>query len=313
MTGRTLFIINPAAGAGQSAGGWAESERQLCQDGSKPEVAFTTGPGAAIELARQAAREYGILVAVGGDGTVFEVVSGILAAEPPYPKLGILPLGTGNDIARALGIPSGLAAIQGWGSQGVCRVDAIKVRCSIEGKPTVRYGLGFAAVGITGELLRQTSPQIKRLFGQRLAYYLGLVLALWRYRCPAMKVICDGQAHQGRFLLACAGNAATFGGGMTISPGALIDDGRLNVNLIQAVGRWEVLRQLHLLRHARHVNHPKVRYSTAACMEIETEVPLEVAVDGSLVGHTPAQFEVQPKALEVLRPRPRFDSGSPAR
>jgi diacylglycerol kinase family enzyme len=180
-------------------------------------------------------------------------------------------------------------------------MDAIRVNCVVDGRPKARLALGFAAVGITGDLLRQTTRPVKRLFGQRLAYYIGLVRAIWSYRPARMRVACDASVWEERFLFVCAGNCERAGGGMRISPGARSDDGRLNVNLISSMERWETLRQLYLLRRGRHTTHPKVRYLTASSVAIDTDPAIAVAADGDLIGWTPARFGVQPKALKVFR------------
>jgi len=126
--------------------------------------------------------------------------------------------------------------------------------------------------------------------------------ALWSYRSPFMRITCDGQLFEGRFLFAGVSNSETAGGGMKIAPGAQTDDGLLNVNLVASMGRWEALKQLRRVCKGQHTTHPSVRYLTALSLDVETESPMDVAADGDLIGHTPAQFRVLPKALEVRVP-----------
>lgn len=87
---------------------------------------------------------------------------------------------------------------------------------------------------------------------------------------------------------------------MRVAPGALIDDGALNLNLISAMGRWSALAQLRRVARGRHLGHPKVRYLTARSVQIDTALPVDIAADGDLIGHTPAQVAVKPGALRVL-------------
>lgn len=259
-------------------------------------------PGHAMQLAAEAAPGYDVLVAVGGDGTAFEVASGLLEAGAAHVVLGIVPFGTGNDAARLAGIRTPEDAMRALLGGRTRAVDAMEVRCQIAGRPSVRHALVFASVGIVGELLKQTTPRVKRLCGSRLAYAAGLLRALWSYRPARMRVTCDDQVCENRFLLVCASNGEHVGGGMRLAPGARSDDGLLNLNLIEAVGRWEALRQVGRLCRGRHVGHPKVRYFTARTGAVAAEPAIDVQADGEMIGRTPAWFQVRPRALRVLVP-----------
>jgi len=115
-----------------------------------------------------------------------------------------------------------------------------------------------------------------------------------------MQVTLDGRSWHEHFLIASASNAECAGGGMRIAPGGRVDDGLLNVNLIRNLGRFRALRQFQNLCQGRHTDHPDVHYLTGRSLAIHSDPPIEVAVDGDLVGHTPARFEVLPRALAVL-------------
>ncbi len=341
----TLFIINPAAGH-RAMVRWDRLAVGLEAEGQPFEQAVTAGPGDASRIARQAVGTFDCIVAVGGDGTVCEVLSGIMAAppfttgvrqevrtgprlhqeegsgmtssppvpvgeglgvrissaptQPRPPSLAIVPLGTGNDIAATAGIQACAASLQALALRQTRAVDVIQIHCRLGGEAVVRHALGFASVGITSELLRRTTPRLKRYCGQRAAYVAGILLSLVRYSAPMMKITCGGRTVQNRFIFACASNSETFGGGLKIAPGALVDDGMLNINLIEAIGRLEALRHLPKLLNGRHTNHPKVRYKTGEELTIETENPIEVAADGDLIGCTPARFQVLPRALRML-------------
>jgi diacylglycerol kinase (ATP) len=302
MSRRVLFIINPAAGAGRVPARWTALATVLRQAGIEGDSIVMAQPGEGTRLAREAAGRYDLLVAVGGDGTASEVASGILASESPHTVLGLVPLGTANDVAHSVGIHSlteAHGALQGTRTRVI---DVIEVWCQGDGRGTTRYALLFAAVGIIGELLRRTTPTIKRFFGRRLAYPVGLLRALWSYRPPEMRVTCDEQGFANRFLFVAASNTESAGGGMRFAPGARIDDGLLNVNLIEAVGRWEAFGQVRRLCRGRHVAHPQVRYFTARSLTIEADPPIEVHADGDFIGFTPARFEVRPTALRLLMP-----------
>ncbi len=299
---RILFIINPAAGAHRAQTRWAAFAPQLPRNGIQADHLFTACPGDAASLARKTAGDYDLLVAVGGDGTASEVAQGILTAEASRAALGILAFGTGNDVAGALDLGTEADSIRSLIRGQTRSIDVIEVHCQAKEKPTVRYALLFAGVGIICESLRKTTRPMKRLLGQRMAYPAGLVVALWNYHSPRMTITCDAQAHDGHFLFVGASNTERAGGGMKIAPGARIDDGLLNVNLIGAVGRWQALKQLRRLCRGQHTTHPNVRYLTTRSLKVDTDTPLEVAADGDLIGYTPARFIVRPKALPVRVP-----------
>lgn len=224
-TPRVLFIVNPAAGAGRSKTRWESVAHDLRRAGILGDTRITTQPGDATRIARETAHRCDLLVAVGGDGTSAEVAGGILAAGSSSTALGIVPTGTANDCAFALGIRSTDDARLALVQRRTCRIDVIEIAFGHEDKPAVRHALGFAAVGIVGELARCTTPAVKRIFGRRLAYPVGLLRALSLFVSPVMQVRCDGQLFTDRFLFVGASNAEAAGGGMKIAPGARMDDG----------------------------------------------------------------------------------------
>jgi diacylglycerol kinase family enzyme len=117
-----------------------------------------------------------------------------------------------------------------------------------------------------------------------------------------MRVTCDGQTWQNRFLLVCASNCEYSGGGMRLAAGAKMDDGRLDVNVCAALGRVAAAALLWKIWRGRRPSHPQLRYFTARTVAVEADPPIAVAADGEIIGQTPAQFEVVPQALKILVP-----------
>lgn len=300
MTPSTLFIVNPAAGAGRGGQRWRHVEQELRFRLVSSEVRILRQAGEARVLAGQVADKYDRLIAVGGDGTISEVAEGILAAPANQCVLGMIPVGTGNDIAQTLGIHNLSDALLALAQDSSNLIDVIEINCLAKGKPLKRQALLFAGVGILGAVLRSTTPLTKRLLGHKWAYRAGLLRALRHYRPPQMRIVCDGQASEGVRLFLGVSKGEHAGGGMRIAPGARLDDGVLNVNLVGDVGPWEVLKQMRRLRLGRHTTHPLVRYFTARHVTVESNPAEEVAADGELIGHTPASFTVRPGALRVL-------------
>lgn len=298
---RILFIVNPAAGAGRGLTRWRQFKPQLPSLGRRLDERIIAAPGEALPLARELATNYELIVAAGGDGLAHEAATGILSSKNPACALAVVPTGTGNDFGAALGITDLRSARQAL-TEGTClAMDVIQLDCMADGKAVTRFALLFAGVGIASECLRGTTPWIKRICGERLAYPVGLIRALWSYRAPLLRVTCDGRTEGGRFLFIGASNTECAGGGMKLAPGACVTDGRLNITLVESLGRWQALLQVRRLCRGQHVGHPRVHYFTGQRLEIESATPLEVAADGELVGQTPAQFKSLPRALNVLR------------
>lgn len=299
---RVGFIVNSAAGAGRGRERWEEFQRSRCQSSVQEKVLFTSQPGEAVRLAQELATECEVVVAVGGDGVVFEVASGILLSGAANTQMGIVPVGTGNDTAILCGIGDTEQARQAFGSGRTKTLDVIRIRCVNRGTPVTYYSLLYASVGIIGEVLKQVTPRIKRVFGRRLAYPIGALRAIWKYRAPQMRVTCGGQSWENRFLLLSASNAELSGGGMRLAPGARMDDGLLDVNLAESVGRRAAAVLIWRMSRGHRISHPKLRYFTAHAVAVEADPPIEVQADGEIIGHTPSRFEVMPQALNVLVP-----------
>jgi len=301
MNRRILLIVNPAAAVGRMARRWESLLVDLEARKLKADHVLTDGPRHAISMAREASCGYDVIAAVGGDGTVNEVASGILLAGETKTALAVIPFGTGNDAAQLLGIRSLEDAVDALASGTTRTIDAIEVRCRDAGKEVTRYALLYAAVGFAGELLKCTTPAVKRLFGPRYCYSVGFFRALLGFRSPKMRVRCDDRDFHGRMFLVSAGNAEIVGAGtMRLSPGAKVDDGKLNVNVIEDLGRLETARCFPKVLKGIHTTHPKVRYFAATSVTVECEPLMEVQMDGELFGHTPATFRVMPRAIRVI-------------
>ncbi|MHB9024164.1 MAG: diacylglycerol/lipid kinase family protein [Armatimonadota bacterium] len=304
MSNRILLIANPKAAAGRAHRRWEALLGGLRARGLEIDCAFTEHPGHAVTLAREACGRYSTLVAAGGDGTVNEVASGILLAGVPEVTMGIIPLGTGNDVAMLQGITSLESAVQALAEGELQRIDAIEVRCRDGHAPATRYALLYASVGFAGELLKYTTPAIKRIFGPRYCYSVGFFRALFKFRSPQMTITAGDRQFSGRMFFAGAGNAEYTGGGiMRLSPGARMDDGMLNISIVEELGRLEIIRSFPKLLAGTHDALPFVQYFPATSMTIEADPALEIAVDGDLFGQTPAEFRVCPGALTLHVPR----------
>lgn len=305
MWHRLVLLVNPAAASGRA---FAEVESALTvlrSHGCDCRTAHSSRGGHLTELAQELAPSCDVLVAAGGDGTVREVASGLLRSGARNTLLGVLPVGTGNDFATQIGIADVDTALASLTGQHHREVDVIEVRHASGSSDVVDHALLFAATGFAVDVLRHTSTRVKRVFGRRFSYSVGFFRALAALRSMRMTVRADGRELAGPRFHVCAGNTEWAGGGaMRLSPGAHLDDGRLELCLIEALGRFEALRCFPMLVRGTFPGHPKVRYFGGQELSVSTEVPMALALDGDVLGRTPAMFRVLPGALRVLVPVP---------
>jgi YegS/Rv2252/BmrU family lipid kinase len=302
MSRRALFLRNPA-----SAGARAQPERlerflrALRAGGVETELRLTERPGQAVTLTTELAPTFDLVIAGGGDGTVHEVASGLVASGAAVP-LAIAPFGTGNDIAQIVGLPDDPAAVRAITQPMPLALDTVEVTWREAGAERRRHAVLFGGTAFASELLRQTTPRVVRLFGPKLCYSVGFFRALASFRPPTLRVrTAAGEWTQTNGVLALAGNAPHAGGRMMqIGPGASLTDGQLEFTLVEAVGRLELALQFGRLLRGTHVRHPKVRFFRGTWMELDADPPQPLAIDGEVIGTTPARFEVRPRSLTVL-------------
>ena len=241
------------------------------------------------------------VIAVGGDGLVSEVVNGLLAAQNQKARLGIIPCGTGNDLARMLGLPRDIfaAAQHLTRSKQTRMIDAAEVTCTINGQPQRRYfandaNLGFAAQVVerlerTGKFSRGTAP-----------YFTALLLTALRHRNHEIKLQWDGQPSTQRLTTVLICNGQSTGGGMRVAPDAVLDDGALDLIVVGSLRPWEILWHAPKIYRGTHVRIPKVAVHRVQTVSADSDESLSVVADGELIGTTPAHFRILPTALRVL-------------
>ena len=301
---RILLIANPAAGRRQGEQRLAVARTQLEALGHAVTAALTESAGHATRLAKSNAPDFEIVAALGGDGTVNEVANGLMAVElGERPALATLPVGTGNDVALTFGLAHFESAIDALANGGTRTLDVIRVQLMRDGEPVTRHALLFVAAGFAAEVIRKTGPRVKRLFGRRFSYSVGLFRALASFRAPEFSVKWDGGEKRGQMFQVCAGNTEFGAGGvMRISPGARPDDGLLNISLVGALGRLQIVRRFPSILSGRYVEDERVDYFTGKRLEIDAVPPAEIQADGDIIGTTPAAIELLPGALRLVTP-----------
>ena len=296
---RIVVILNPKAGRGRGRQARADVERLLTEtmpqspDPTEWRIVETQTPGHARELARQAAEEgTSVVAAAGGDGTLNEVVNGLMGTGA---TLGLLPLGTGNDFARCLGIGTDLNAGVNTLVHGVPRPIDV-------GQANGRWFLNIAGCGFDAIVAERANRGFPVLRGTA-AYLAAIAHSLLHLKPATLTLTLDGETQTVRALMCSVANATSYGGGMKVTPDAEIDDGLFDLCLLREAGRLEFLRAFPRVFKGTHTTHPRVTMLRARAVHIESDIPLPLLIDGEVIGATPVTFTLAPRALSVLAPK----------
>jgi diacylglycerol kinase (ATP) len=285
------FLVNPAAGRGAARARFED----LHVLASRAGAGFVVSRSAA-DLAVQARRavEDGVerLLVAGGDGTMHHAAQGLAGSAC---AMGVVALGTGNDLAATLGMPRDLdAAVQRALSGPVRRIDLARVGETV--------CIGYAGVGFDSEVTRYANT-VQRL-PKPLVYPWAVLHTLRTFEPPLMKVVHDGGTFLGRAMFANACNLPRFGGGMRIAPGARIDDGLLDLVIVKAIPRRTLLSVFPKVYAGKHVGHPAVELMRTRRVEITLDRDMTMYGGGEPVRPVPAgetvAVEVMPGGLAVV-------------
>lgn len=286
------IIVNPRAGRGRSLRVLDTAQQALAQTSWRWDVVVTKAPGHATELAGEAAREgVPLVVAIGGDGTVNEVVQGIVGTDT---SLAIIPGGTGNDHARSLQIPLAPAKATALLWQGKT------IHMDI-GKERDRHFGCLVSIGFPVDVIDHTNKK-PRFLGGSLAILNSVWQTLRELRFHEVTLILDNRRFSaltcGVFVL----NTPSVGGGLRFSPTANVTDGLLDVVVIGEITPMELLFNLPKVYVGKHLNHRAFSLYRCQSARIETAQPLPKMFDGEVIGHTPVEAFLQPRALRVVVP-----------
>jgi diacylglycerol kinase (ATP) len=232
------------------------------------------------------------------------MLSGLMERSDPRPALAIIPAGTGNDIARAIGVPTVEDAVAALRGEQTRLFDLIRIDCQSDGRPVRRHALLLGTVGFSPAVLDTVKPWMKRLLGPRGAYYLGMLLAVIIYELPDMVVRRDDGDFRGRSWIVIAANAERVAGGsIRIAPGARMDDGELNITIVPERSKLNfILKMMGKMSTGEHVNEPGIQYFRTANIRVESDPPAGLEIDGNPFGYTPATFTVSPRAARIVCP-----------
>lgn len=292
--GPMLLICNARSGRGGVARALPEVRSHLEQRGLEYEIADTGHPGHATEIAREAlGRGVRFLVAVGGDGTVHEVVNGMIdndSAADPDAVLGVVAAGTGSDFIKTFGIPAlpGHAVAHLDGPESF-PIDIGKITYQKEGATATRYFPNIAEAGIGAETVAR-AQRLPRWLGPTV-YLAAFWLTIARWRSSTVKVDLVDRTYEGPMNNLIVANGQFFGGGMKIAPKAAPTDGLLDIQIEHARKR-EAIALVPKIFKGQHVPHPDILEAKRVKVSIEADRPLLIEADGEILGHTPATFEV---------------------
>lgn len=261
----------------------------------------------AIELARQAAENgCDYLIAVGGDGTLNEVVNGLFRSKLPvneYPTIGLLPYGSANDFAKTIQASKSIEVLASLiRSKTIGKIDLGKIILHDSGE--TRYFLNIAGIGLSAEVVGHME-RAGSFLGPKLNYFINILRGFLTYRKKIASCQATTWQWSGKLLQLALANGRSFGHGICIAPDAAIADGQFQAAIFGDLRIWDYLKNIARLKKGLKIDLPQVQYQEASNVLIESEAPLGIEADGEYVGTTPATLSVLPKAIRFLIPPDR--------
>lgn len=299
-------VVNPASANRTTGQAWPAVSERLKAAGIEHDARMTTRPDEATEITRQSlASGYRNIIAVGGDGTVNEVVNGFFDGEKwlgAGARLGIVSRGTGTDLIKTLGLSKDEAtAIERLKAGQVRRVDLARVNfVNHAGDRALRHFINIGDVGLGGDTVARVNRTTKAL-GGKFSFLWGTVATTLGYRNKDLEISIDGgEPIRGRMCLAVVANGQYFGGGMRVAPEAAMDDGLFDIVTVGDFGKIELFANIGKVYKGAHLTHPKVRLYHGKTVSIRSAQPAQLDVDGEQPGHTDATFTLLPGLLDVI-------------
>jgi len=301
---RIRMIYNPEADRGRSCQ-VAGDLHQLSREWGGADWVGTDYPGHACELAAAAAEAgYETVVALGGDGTVHEVVNGIMKVDPARrPRLGVVPLGSGNDFAGGMGIsPDPAVALRRI--FGECHCKPADCGCIADASGRTEYWCNVAGIGFDAAInIQSRSIPWLHGFGMYLAATLRTIIL--KYERPRLSIDIDGRKLAGRFLMLTLGNGTREGGGFRTTPDAKMDDGKLDYVLVESISRMQMLRLIPEFMRGTQERFPEVHLGQFRKLHLDSDMALPIQADGEMFAPYAADVrevtvEIVPGALKVI-------------
>lgn len=301
---KKLFIINPAGFGGFTSDVWEEFVSLWPEQISSEQIYVTTKPGDARKKAANS-EDCHMIIAIGGDGTISEVASGIMDKiqnnpQGKIPALAAVPGGAGNDVCRALGITTVAQAVDAILANKQKPYDLIKVQCMDGEQAVSRYAMMFANVGFPSNAL--ATPFLKRLLGGRLAYHFAIFLKLLVHKPPMLSFNGGGRAfNEEKWTILVANIERAGGGGVCLAPGSRYDDGEMKITVVPNRNKLiMLLKVLPKIAAGKHINEPGFDFFPAHEAVVTAQDKCVMEIDGDTFGETPATFTHCAKAIRVV-------------
>ena len=291
---KTLYIINPAGNGGAGLKAWERFKKLWQDDIDKNDIIYTERSYHAIEIASRA-EGYSSIVSVGGDGTVNEVMQGVLRNKSK-PSLAIIPAGTGNDIARNVGIKSVSDAVKALKENQTKKYDILQTEYGKE----LRYSFLTANFGFSAN--HRVRPWMKRLLGSTIAYYLATLHELVSFRPWDMTIKWDDGRYSGKTTIVIIANIEkTSGGSMILGPGATPTDGKMTVTIVPFKSRINcIFKEFPKLPAGNVIEIPDVRFFHTKNIYVKSEPVTDMDIDGDPLGSTPATVKILPLSVKII-------------
>ncbi|WP_213525947.1 diacylglycerol kinase [Paenibacillus sp. J31TS4] len=292
MAKRARLIYNPTSGREEMKKRLPEVLQRLERGGLETSTHATSGEGDATLAAAEAVkRGFDIVIAAGGDGTLYEVING-LAEKKHRPMLGLLPLGTTNDFARALNIP------RRW-EDAVDLIIRQHTRPIDVGKMNNKYFINIAGGGSLTELTYEVPSKLKTVLGQ-MAYYMKGLEKLPRLRPIHLKLRADNLEIDEEVMIFLIANSNSVAGFEKLAPEASLNDGKLDLFILRKCNLVDLIRIVSLAMRGEHLSDPLLIHTATSHIEVSSPDYVQLNLDGELGGTLPATFSVLPDHLHIL-------------
>lgn len=288
-----LFIINPVAGKGRGKKTAKHIERFMKEKAMSYDIRFTRCKGDGEVIAKDAIQKgYTKIIAAGGDGTIYETANGMVGS---HGVLGIIPCGTGNDLAKSLGISENIEKALNIIFEGYER----SIDC---GRANGRLFLNVASVGFDAEIVKETE-MIKKYIKGPSAYVMGVFKTLLHFHDKEVWIDIDGVEMKKNIMLIAVANGRCYGGGMKIAPEARIDDGYFDICIVNKISKGKLLRLFPTIFSGKHLLVDEVELLRGKSIKIESREKLILNMDGDIGGETPVCVEMLKNGIRVMAAR----------
>lgn len=261
----------------------------------------TSYAGQAVELAKeQVENNVNVIIAVGGDGTLNEVLNGVLFHPYNDTIIGYFPLGTANDFAKTAGeIYSVSQFITCLNNISVKKINVGKITCSTLNSKSARYFINIADTGLGGFIAKRLT-QDKRKLGAQLTYLKHTISGFFKYKKTKVFVKMDEHEYEGNLLSIAVCNGKVFSNGLIISPKAKLNDDVLQITLFGEVTLWDYMKNLKNLKKGNIISHKNIHYYSSKSIVVSSSFLIESEADGEYVGFGETSYEILPFTINLL-------------